>query len=87
MAQNKNTRISPFDTRTKFIQDNPEGSGIARPHTQWLQKAGVLLNQALQIVDVPATLSSPGTPGDMAFDNGFIYACIAPNIWKKAAWM
>jgi len=86
MAQ-KSTRISPFDTRTKFIEENPQGSGIARPHTQWLQKAGVLLNGAAQIVDVPSTLTSPGIPGDIAFDAGFKYFCIAPNVWKKEAWM
>jgi hypothetical protein len=87
MAQNKFPRLSPFDTRTKFVEDNPQGSGIARPHTQWLQKVGVLINQAPQIVDVPATLTSPGVPGDMAFDHSFVYGCIAPNVWKKVAWM
>jgi hypothetical protein len=83
---NKATRISGFDTRTKFTEQSEHGSGVSKPHTQWLQKAGVLLNGAPQIVDVPLTLTSPGVPGDMAFDNGFIYTCIAPNVWKKAAW-
>jgi hypothetical protein len=84
---NKSHRLSPFDTRSKFVEDNPEGSGISRPHTNWFQKLGVLVNKAPQIVDVPATLTSPGTPGDMAFDNGFIYGCVALNTWKKVAWM
>ena len=83
----KNTRISPFDTRSRFVEENPQGSGVSRPHTNWLQKAGVLLNGAPQIVDAPATLTSPGVPGDLAFDNAFIYGCIAPNVWKKAAWL
>jgi len=82
----KNARISPFDTRTKFIEQSEHGSGIAKPHTQWLQKAGVLLNGSAQIVDVPATLTSPGIYGDMAFDAAFKYFCIAPNTWKKEAW-
>jgi hypothetical protein len=34
---------------------------------------------------VPATSSSIGTTGDMAFTNDFLYICIAKNAWRKIA--
>lgn len=38
-------------------------------------------------VDVPATASSPGTPGMMARDasNLFFYVCVATNTWERCA--
>lgn len=34
---------------------------------------------------VPATASSPGVAGTVAFDNDYIYRCIATNTWVRAA--
>jgi len=34
---------------------------------------------------VPATSSSPCTPGQHAWDQAFEYRCVAPNAWKRAA--
>ena len=36
-------------------------------------------------VDVPPTPSSPGNIGDMAWDESFIYICIATDTWKRSA--
>lgn len=33
----------------------------------------------------PATASSAGTAGQIAFDSGNVYVCVATNTWKKAA--
>lgn len=33
----------------------------------------------------PASSSSPGEVGEMAWDNGYMYVCVAPNTWKRAA--
>jgi len=87
MAQNKSPLLAPFDTRSKFVEDNPQGSGISRPHTNWFQKLGVIVNKAPQISAVPASLTAPGTPGQEAYDGAFFYKCIAPNVWKKVAWL
>lgn len=32
----------------------------------------------------PASSSSPGNVGEIAWDNGFVYICVAPNTWKRA---
>lgn len=34
---------------------------------------------------VPATASSTGTAGQIAWDIGFVYVCVATNTWKRAA--
>lgn len=33
----------------------------------------------------PGTASSPGAVGQLAWDSGFIYVCVATNTWKRAA--
>lgn len=33
----------------------------------------------------PATASSTGTAGDIAYDSGFLYVCTATNTWKRVA--
>lgn len=35
-------------------------------------------------VSPPAVNSSPGVPGQIAFDGGFVYICIGNNSWKRA---
>lgn len=34
---------------------------------------------------VPATASSPGVPGQIAWDSGFIYVAVGVDTWKRAA--
>lgn len=33
----------------------------------------------------PGTAGASGTPGQIAWDGGFIYVCVATNTWKRAA--
>lgn len=58
------------------------------------QKSGVeylgLIYQALKngIVNwqpAPATATSTGTPGMIAYDGGFIYICVSVNVWRRVA--
>jgi hypothetical protein len=37
------------------------------------------------VVAAPATASSPGEPGQIAYDGSFIYVCVATNTWRRAA--
>jgi hypothetical protein len=34
---------------------------------------------------VPATATSAGTAGDIAWDSSYIYICTASNTWKRVA--
>jgi hypothetical protein len=40
---------------------------------------------ALSGSTAPGAASDPGTPGQIAWDSGFIYVCVAANTWKRAA--
>ena len=35
--------------------------------------------------NAPATASSAGSAGDIRYDSGYVYVCIATNTWKRAA--
>lgn len=37
------------------------------------------------IVSVPATASSTGTAGQIAYDSSYLYICVAANTWKRVA--
>jgi hypothetical protein len=32
---------------------------------------------------VPASATAPGTAGQMAYDSGFLYVCVATNTWQR----
>jgi len=36
-------------------------------------------------VDAPASASSPGVPGQVAFSAGFLFVCTDTNTWKRVA--
>jgi hypothetical protein len=37
------------------------------------------------IVSPPASATSPGVPGQIAYDTGYQYTCVASNTWKRTA--
>ena len=37
------------------------------------------------IVSAPITVNSPGETGQIAYDNDYVYVCIATNTWKRSA--
>ena len=43
-------------------------------------------SKLLTFSPVPATLTSSGTAGEIAYDTNYLYICTATNIWKKTAW-
>tara|TARA_Y100000310_G_C20653862_1_gene800930 strand:- start:1313 stop:2071 length:759 start_codon:yes stop_codon:yes gene_type:complete len=34
--------------------------------------------------DVPSSATATGTKGDIAYDNGYIYVCVATNTWRRS---
>lgn len=36
-------------------------------------------------VNVPATATSPGIAGQVAYQSGFFYVCVANNVWQRVA--
>lgn len=56
------------------------GIGTANP-TALLDINGNTLR--LRTAKTPATSSDPGNTGDIAWDNDYIYVCVATNTWKR----
>ena len=82
-------RIPPFDPRTKFIEGKPNeyGSGVSNSHTKWLKQVSDEINASPEIVQLPASLTAPGNPGQISItDPGFLWVCVAENTWKRIAW-
>jgi hypothetical protein len=50
----------------------------------WLSSTvGKLLQTAS--VNAPATSGASGSPGQIAYDQNYIYVCVGANAWKRAA--
>lgn len=49
----------------------------------WLLRVRDELDTKVTLVDTPATLTSPGAPGEFAYDDDWIYVCIDVDTWKK----
>ncbi len=46
---------------------------------------GIFVGPALRVVTAPATSTSTGVSGTIAFDNDYIYRCIATDTWRRAS--
>lgn len=55
-----------------------QGDGTGKIDSSWLDLTGLL-----RIVAVPANASSPGEPGDVAFDATHLYVCVATDTWLQ----
>lgn len=45
----------------------------------------LLKNGRLRLVEVPASASAEGIFGDIAFETGFAYFCVAKDTWERVA--
>lgn len=52
------------------------------PAASW--NTGVLTVPALAVTTAPESSTSPGIPGQIAFDSDYVYRCTAPNTWVRA---
>lgn len=75
--------FEPQPTQTPFAGGPP--TGIAYPWLRWFSRVSEFLSKAPQITSVPATATSAGVAGQIAYDTGFLYICVAPNVWRKVA--
>jgi hypothetical protein len=44
---------------------------------------GILAFQDTPMVQVPASATAPGSPGQLAHDGTYLYVCTAANTWKR----
>ncbi len=69
---------------TGNIQANASGTldigSTATPfNIAYIEKVNIAVSNA------PATSSGAGTRGDIAWDSGYVYVCVATNTWKRSA--
>ncbi|HWY42636.1 MAG TPA: hypothetical protein VNX66_04020 [Candidatus Sulfotelmatobacter sp.] len=57
---------------------------LTDPVTQAINDHAAILDNAAIIVAAPATATSTGKPGQIAFDATHIYVCVATNVWVRA---
>lgn len=59
------------------------GVGMGSPGPEALDIAGNLIR--LRTAKTPATAVDTGNAGDICWDAGFVYVCVAANTWKRSA--
>lgn len=76
------SRLSNF-----FVQVSIDGNAAPVDALEIDAARRATLLQLLNLASgkAPATASSAGTAGDVAWDSGFLYVCTATNTWKRAA--
>lgn len=55
-------------------------------YRKWLDKIPIALTSPANSSEVPSAENRfQGVAGQLAFDAGFLYVCVATNSWKKVA--
>lgn len=52
---------------------------------QWLTGVVAKILRAPASASTPATAVAAGVPGQIAYDQNFVYVCVGTNSWKRAA--
>lgn len=98
-ADNKEESGSNAGSNLQIIRYSDEGKAIDTPFSinRSNGNIGIGLTDAKTKLDVdddsirirksmtPASSSAPGHVGEVAWDGGYLYICVAPNTWKRAA--
>jgi len=53
--------------------------------SQWVDASPPLQQDRIATSAAPATATSTGTAGEIRYDSGYVYICVATNTWKRAA--
>ena len=69
------------DTDLQRVLTNGNSSNLSMTVNSITVSNSVIISTS----DAPATSSSNGVPGQIAWASGFIYVCVATNTWKRAA--
>lgn len=64
--------------QTAFL-DKSSGSGVSWQWLQWFFQLG----NTVKVVEVPASATAKGTPGQIAVNADWLYVCVAANKWKR----
>jgi len=78
----KATGLSSSLSNTIIVADGQGNKGF-----EWTTPRFTIYGDTLNIntAKTPASSGAAGTTGDIVWDNGFVYVCVATNTWKRAA--
>lgn len=80
----RNAIIAPFSVNTPLT--DKKGKVADQTQQRWLQSLADGINGSAQVTGtIPTSSASPGEPGTIAFDSGFLYLCVGKNIWRRVA--
>ena len=85
----RNTLVQPFSVDTPFLATDSQGKQQNTPqfaHANFFQSIAAKINSSMQVTtDIPAHSGADGTAGTMAFDDNFLYVCVAADTWRRVA--
>jgi hypothetical protein len=80
------TTVNPFSFQAGSLLTTPSAHAVEWDGTQmYLTTSGSTRTTVASIVSAPATATSTGVAGQIAYDASYIYICTAANTWKRAA--
>jgi len=53
--------------------------------SQWVDASPPLASYNLASTAAPSSVTAVGTAGEVRYDTGYVYVCVATNTWKRAA--
>ncbi len=82
------SEIVLFSSTTGKVLKRATGTGYAKITSGVLQSASAVIpasDLAGASATVPATAGTTGTTGQIRFESGFLYVCVATNTWERVA--
>ena len=79
-------KVQPPPSQTAIIDQQGAADRIFLSFLNQLRRRA---NIAPQVASPPATATSAGAPGQVAYDADFLYICIAKDTWRRtgiSAW-
>jgi len=80
------TTVAPFQFQAGIVTTTPQAHAVEWDGTfQYNVTSGSVRTQQAAFVPVPATATSTGVAGQIAYDSTGFYVCVATNTWRKAS--
>ena len=81
----QNSAEAAMQTQIKQVTLTLEGELNTLTAAFTALKAFVLSGGNVIFVTPPSTLTSTGTPGQLAYDTNYLYVCVSVNAWRRVA--
>ena len=78
------TRLDAKKLGLQYVDLSQEKNNIAFLSSLLGGQLNSLEQSTLKLTTPPVDTYSPGSQGDIAFDNEYVYICTETNVWKRA---